>query len=283
MEKCGKLRNIGLYPNGLMKRFGLCLEEMGTSLKMLRIGRLCHRCRGNKEIQMEVKRDRYNAVIKNTIPEHIMKQIRNLVSAVAAADKVDEHGWEFGAEFDHKGRGVALNWDVYGWRKDFHNGRFLVVIQVRQYTMNKYANVKKSYFLIGRNEDDTAFAHPVHANVVHNAVRRGDNVVIAVQNWLFDAPYEKVVRHGDMALVPMKRSPAGQTLDVESVIIQPEDGSASHVLCADRIVENGNLYALNPHMTHEPGTHPDVCGDGWYKVIPGKRVSFHSFAPPTID
>jgi hypothetical protein len=240
----------------------------------------------HKELKMH-KRGGYNQIIMSSLPIKTQKTVKKLVSEAAEAQKVDEHGnWEFGAAFDSKGRGESLNWDLYAVGKDFHNKRMLAVIQVRKYakyTRRGYANVKKSYFLLGRNEDNTTFAHPVSSSVIHRAIKDKKNVILRVQSWIFGHDYTKVVRHGDVALVPLKRRPNADNLGLTEFMIQPEDGSASHQLEADMIAENGKLYALNPHLSHLPGTHPDVSGEGWFKVMVGQRADFYEFAAPTAD
>ena len=58
------------------------------------------------------QRGRYGEI--TAIPGKEQKMIDNLVDGAKNAAKIDEHGaWEFGAEFDDKGRGEAINLDVY--------------------------------------------------------------------------------------------------------------------------------------------------------------------------
>lgn len=234
-----------------------------------------------------MRRGQYNEVKWDSIPKGTRKQIQNLINSAASADKVDEHGnWDFGAEFDTKGRGSALNWDVYGYGRDCHSRRILAVVQIRQYIKrrkNYWPEIKKSYFLLGRNEDNSVFAHPVEGRTIHAAIKNGRDVVQAVQSWIFGAEYKRIIRHGDVALIPLNRQPKGETIPSTKTVLQPEDGTASHLLKADEIRLNGNLYAYNPYLHHEPGTHPDVQADGWYKIVVGRRANFYDFAAPTID
>lgn len=230
-----------------------------------------------------IERDCYNAIRMNTINERTKKQILNLFAEASAAEKVDEHGaWDFGCEFDRKGRGSALNWDLYGYGRDMHNKRLLIVIQIRQFirrSANRYPEIRKSYFLIGRNEDNTAFAHSVESRVVHSAINNGRDVVKAVQDWIFQCDYNKVIRQGDLALVPVR------TVNKEAVTIEGNTHllEDSHKLTASDIRINGVLYALDPELIHLPGTHPSVSAQGWYKVVVGKRAKHWDFAAPTID
>jgi hypothetical protein len=237
----------------------------------------------NGDLKYETRRDSYNAIIKGSLSETIEKQVINLFNEAAAADKVDEHGtWDFGAEFDRKGRGSALNWDLYGVGKDIHSKKLLIVIQVRQYVKahkGYFPQIRKSYFLIGRNEDNHAFAHSVESRVIHDAINKGKDVIKAVQDWIFGCDYKKVIRQGDLAMIPVKRlNPAAVALEGEKHLIEN-----SHELTSADIRKNGELYAIDPLLIHLPGTHPTVQAQGWYKIVVGKRASHWDFAAPTID
>lgn len=231
-----------------------------------------------------MKRDSYNAIVMSELEEETRNGVRSLVSRISTADKIDEHGgWEFGCAFDKKGRGQALNWDLYGIGNDIHTGELLAVIQVRQFERrykNGYGNVRKNYFLIGENEDGTAFAHPVSSNVIHTAIRAERDVILAVQNWIFGGDYESLVRHGDLALIPMKSRPAGTKGQLRKVAVL----EGSHRLEAAQIADvDGRIYAKNPTLIHLPGTHPTVESTGWNRVVIGRRADFWKFAAPTVD
>lgn len=237
----------------------------------------------NKMKATTYERDCYNAIRMNTINANTRKQIMNLFSEASAAEKVDEHGsWDFGIDFDKKGRGSALNWDLYGFGRDIHSKRLLIVIQIRQFirrSANRFPEIRKSYFLIGRNEDNHAFAHAVESRVIHSAINAGRDVVKAVQDWIFQCDYKKVIRQGDLALVPVSKvNPAAVTLEGNTHLLED-----SHQLTASDIRKNGVLYALDPALLHIPGTHPAVSAKGWYKVVVGKRAEHWDFAAPTID
>jgi len=210
-----------------------------------------------------------------------MKVINNLVDAASKSEHIDEHGWEFGIDSDGK-NWEALNWDVYGYAKDIHSGRMLAVIQVRKSRGTKWGiNVKKSYFLLGRNEDNTTFAHAVESKTVHSAIKANRCVIKAVQKWIFGIDYDRVIRQGDMAIVPLKASRHIDDIPVsEKSEIMLQD---SHRLEADEFRINGSLYAKNPRMYHLPQTHPEINGDGWCKISVGKRGKYYNFAPPTAD
>lgn len=229
-----------------------------------------------------VQRDNYQAIMINAIPQDDANAIRNLVKRVADAEKVDEHGgWDFGIQQLTRSRSRALNWDLYGYGHDIHSGGLLAVIQVREWTEGKRWNtVRKSYFLLGENEDGSVFAHTVSHAPIFAAIKAGRDVVLSVQNWIFGGDYAGMVRQGDLALLPMKSRPAGTKGQLRRVALLED----SHELRASQIADvDGRIYARNPQMRHIPGTHPDVSGDGWFRVVVGQRASAWNFARPTID
>lgn len=229
-----------------------------------------------------MKRGTWNEITDYSDTDYNATDVAALLRDAAAADKIDEHGsWDFGCEFDRKGRGEALNCDLYGISRDCHDNGLLLVVQIRQYrkqNKNWYPSIRKNYFLVGRNEDGAAFAHPVSANVVHAAIRADRDVCLACQNWIFGGDYAAMRRQGDIALVRLPRRPAAERIaDREITLLD------SHRLQAVELRQNGHLYACNPNMTHLPGTHAQIAAEGWYRVVIGVRADFWRFASPTAD
>lgn len=229
-----------------------------------------------------MNRGTYGQIIMSSLESDIRQAVNETMEYAQNATKVDEHGsWDFDAKFDRKGRGHALNWDLYAYGFDVHSERFLIVIQIRQFVRarkNGFGQVRKNYFLVGTNEDGTCFAHPVESRVIHAAIKADKDVVLACQNWIFDGDYAKMIRHGDLALIPCSRRPAAPVAPRKKMVLE-----GSHQLSATAIRQNGHLYAKNPSLIHTPGTHPDVRGEGWYKIVVGNRADFWKFAAPTID
>lgn len=231
-----------------------------------------------------MNRGTYGEINRSEVDADMLAQVRQMINNAAAADKVDEHGsWDFRAEFDRRGRGQSLNWDLYGVGYDVHTGELLAVIQVRQFERrykNGYPNIRKNYFLIGRNEDGTTFAHAVSHAPIFAAIKKDKDVVLAVQNWIFGGSYADMVRQGDLCLLPLTVRPAGSKGQMRRTAIL----EGSHRLTATQVAEvDGRLYAKNPHLTHLPGTHPDVEAGGWCRIMIGRRAEFWHFAAPTID
>lgn len=229
-----------------------------------------------------IKRGYWDEINISSLSDELRQAVTDLVKAAGDQGSIDEHGsWEFGCAFDGKGRGTSLNWDLYAVGNDTHDGRLLIVIQVRQYhkrTKNGYGNVRKNYFLVGTNEDGSAFAHPVSANVVRKAINDERDAVLACQNWIFGGDYSRMIRHGDLALIPLTKAPAAPAAETTSLLLED-----SHELTATAIRQNGHVYALNPVLVHLPGTHPTVQATGWHRVVVGQRGKFWDFAKPTAD
>ena len=142
----------------------------------------------------------------------------------------------------------------------------------------RWNQVRKNYFLIGANEDGTAFAHPVSANVVHAAIRAGRDVIGPLQDWIFGADYAQVRRQGDLALIPLRRA-CGERTPLRSMVLED-----SHALEASeiRLGAGGVVYAKDPPLIHLPGAHPTVGAAGWHKIVTGRRAPFWKFAAPTV-
>jgi len=234
-------------------------------------------------------RDLYNAIQLSSLPQRTQKMVENLVKNASQAEKIDEHGgWKFGSEFELNGKekpeGWALNWDLYGVARDCHSRKTLAVIQIREFYRRKagyYARIRKNYFLLGRNEDGSAFAHPITSRPIHAAIHAARCPVKAAQDWIFGTDYRRVLRQGDMALLPKK--PRGRGREISRGTIRV-DGEGSHLLNADRfLVQGERIFALNPTMRHTRGVHPLIRGLGWFHVLIGRRADSWSFAQPTID
>ena len=197
----------------------------------------------------------------------------------------DEHGWPVeGGEWDRKSRGQQLTIDIYGADEQ----KNLFVVQVRQSIRRRasyYLQIRKSYFLIGRNENENAFAHCVSATAIRAAINHEGDVVNpltavnAALKWIWQTDrYMHVIRHGDVALLPVKSVPRHPATGahVEMVI-------DSHQIWSPEIRRNGKLFARNPYLHHIKNQHPDVKCTGWCQVLVGRREPAWSFAPVTVD
>lgn len=196
-------------------------------------------------------------------------------------DNPDEHGaWEVGITSDRKRRGVALNVDL----EDYDLSSRLAVVQVRQCVFHprRYNRVHKNYYLIGRNENGRAFAHSVPCGV---ARRGGENPVVKAQAWIWDVTpkgLKRIVRQGDVALVPARGQQQGVHLSAHHTAqFRVHD---SHLLSASEVWLHGRTwYALNPRLTHAKDQHPTVEAVGWYEVRIGRRAPQWDFSASTAD
>jgi len=124
---------------------------------------------------------------------------------------------------------------------DCHSGQLLAVIQVRSFYRKKktcWPQIRKNYFLLGRNEDATTFAHSVSANVSHAAIRKGSDVIKSTQDWIFGGDYSGMLRQGDLAMIPCSRRPAAPKVANRTMILE-----GSHRLKASIIRQDGTIYA----------------------------------------
>ena len=252
-------------------------------------------------------RDKYNALIFDTMQSDIYDQTKScseralkkdwlelntwpLDNARKCAKDVekfggDEHGgWQTRCNFDDKGRGEAINVDIYG----IDYSQKLYVIQVRQFIRERksyFPQLRKSYFLIGYNENGNPFAHSLPAATIHAAIKRDpspESPVRAAQAWIWkvkEGQLPQILRNGDVALIPISKVPQKDII-VESGMKRIID---SHWIYSKEIRVNGATYALNPTLRHLKGQHPTQKGKGWFKVMVADRASFHDFARPTID
>lgn len=209
-------------------------------------------------------------------------KVRGIISEIQRS-ATDEHGFQCGSEFDKAGRGYAINTDIYDIDVSGQNGTPLAVIQVRMWekrTRNGYPNVRKNYFLVGRNENGVAFAHPIPSVRRWTRENWGD-LVRRAQAWVWDvsiADLEKIQRCGDTALLPVSSPPDVPTLPEKKIALVD-----SHVLSGREIRRNGQIYVLSGRISHRKRQHPSVRVSGWSVALIGRRAETHDFANPTVD
>lgn len=220
--------------------------------------------------------------------------VKDVIADLERGD-ADEHraaAWTTGIDWDRKrNRGQAINTDIYG--VDIVDGQILGVVQVRQFTRHKYGcDVHKSWFLVGRNEGTHApFAHPVSGRLVQNALKRNESVVWPVTEaraWIFEvspAKLDSILRHGDVAAVPVKHPPVGERRVLWTELCGCQVVDAHYLIAEEAIEVHDRTYARGVLLTHSKQQHADVAGeiDKWYRIQVGLRASFHAFSRPTSD
>lgn len=214
-------------------------------------------------------RNEYNAITTEA-PEFY----RPLVTALEAAG-----AWQSGIQSDRKGRGTAINVDLYG----YDQAAGLAVVQVREavFRPGRYTRVRKNYFLVGRTESGSPFAHPVDSPArSKSALASPEATVRWVLSRIWDCreeDLEDIERQGDVAFVPVRRLPADakQVHEGEAVIRD------THRLSGDlwRTPE-GTLYTRRgARLVHTKGQHAPVRAKaGLYRVQPGARAETWGFS-----
>lgn len=223
------------------------------------------------------------------------------IAAIAKAldGSVDEHGaWTTGIETDSRQRGSAVNVDLYDYGVDLtrvprrRTPQPIAVVQVRLWRRTRarqqWPEVLKDYYLIGRNERGTPFAHAIPANLRRGAKDAPLGAICArAQAWVFGVqPHQldQLHRQGDVALQRIDRLPRG-LLPVSLISPIP-------VLDSHRIQRAGVVYvddagvpvALRDGvLRHGKRQHLQVGGDGLWRIRTGRRGTSRSFTREVGD
>lgn len=212
--------------------------------------------------------------------EHVPAWAQQLIKAAEQAGTYTR-----GIESNRKRtRGTSINVDCYGYDAVQH----LVVIQVREchFRHNRYNRVRKDYYLVGRIEDGTVFAHPVETPARSKKALESPEACIAwVLSQIWDCPINdlpEIRRQGDIAFVPVRRvPPTAHPLVVQSVTIRD-----THRIEADRIWQDGETYYVTrrARALHTKGEHAPVrVRHGVFRVQPGIRAKVWGFTAPIGD
>ena len=223
-------------------------------------------------IELHNERNSYNAV------RYEPDWVQDLMNEVEAAGTYTR-----GIESDKKGRGTAVNVDVYGYDAD----QGLAVIQVRESTFrpDRFTRVRKDYYLIGHTEQGAPFAHAVDTPArSKRALSSPEATVRFVLARIWDcseAELDHIIRQGDVALVPARLPKTAELLDETEAILRD-----SHRVRAERLYRDGDtLYAYRRvSMVHLRKQHATVqVYSGIYRVTEGHRAQTWGFSAPTAD
>jgi hypothetical protein len=188
-----------------------------------------------------------------------------------------------GIASNRKGRGTAINADVYGYDKT----QQLVVIQVREcrFRAGRFNKIRKDYYLLGYVEDGSVFAHPVESPArSKRAMASPEACVSWVLAKVWDCKVDdlpEIRRQGDIAFVPALLPPTATPLSVHTVVV-----CQTHRIEADRIYLDGDTYYVSrrARAVHTKGEHPPVqVRHGYFRVQPGIRASVWGFTAPVGD
>lgn len=179
-------------------------------------------------------------------------------------------------------RGESINVDVYG----YDVAQQLAVIQVRQCRFqDRFHKVRKDYYLLGRVEDRSVFAHPVETPArSKKALTTPETCVQWVLAKIWDCPIAdlpEIRRQGDIAFVPVTLPKTAHPLVVQTLTIRE-----THVITAARIWQDGCAYYVSRRAKaiHTKREHAPVqVRHGIFRVQPGIRAKVWGFATPCGD
>lgn len=201
-------------------------------------------------------------------------------------DAVEKDGaFTRGIESDKKQRGSAINVDIYG----HDEAQGLAVIQVReaQFRPGRFTRVRKDYYLIGRTESGSTFAHPVETPARSKwAMETPEQCVAFVLARVWDCRPQDlgdIERQGDVAFVPVPKIPASavKIQSGEAVLIRD-----THKLTGDVWRDtDGTIYTRRgARLVHTKRQHaPIKAKAGVYRVQPGIRAATWGFTAPHGD
>jgi hypothetical protein len=226
-----------------------------------------------------MNRGKYNEL--NNYPEWVSALIRELegrafTSGIQATNK--------------RGGFEAINYAVYGVA--VVEKQPLAILQLRRAYRRRegyFTSVRKDYYLIGRNESGTSFAHPVENTCVRGkALDTGEGPVLKALSLIWNVAQEdipKIKRNGDVALIPT----SFRAITSEAKEIAEATLADSHRLIPYR---KGKLFQLGERyfvkggaaLVHTKGQHPRALVDsGTWEVIVGARAQHWGFTHPTAD
>lgn len=216
-------------------------------------------------------RNRYGAL--TTFPDFV----RPLLSEAEQAG-----AWTTGIESDRQQRGSAINVDVYG----YDSADELAIVQVREarFRPGWHTAVRKDYYLIGRTETGSVFAHPVKSPA---RSKRALESPLACVKWVLAQIWqcraeelEDIERQGDVAFVPVRSCPKS-AFQVNGPIRLRD----SHELTGE-IWRYGDTYYVRrgARLAHLKRQHKRIrAREGWYRVQVGVRESVWGFTAPKGD
>lgn len=235
-----------------------------------------------QQVTDAVVRDLYDAITAKCIPP----QISGLVDKILKKMNVDRGFVSDGKWWE------SLNSDVYGYDVD----RQLAVIQLRRAIRKRswsYQKVQKQYFLLGI-DDHQLFSHPIPGSPrrMGGAGLYGtspEGVVKWAEAKIFGVTVEKlstVIRQGDIAIVPQKRTPADLYLTDDFTLLPSGIHQGilrnSHTATVDGDVFSTNITGRwfadgNIEIVHSKGEHRAIAYSGKAFVVVGERDGIYGW------
>jgi hypothetical protein len=222
---------------------------------------------------LDLKRSSYGEILN--APEFVNVLLRDAEKAGC---------WETGIASDKKHRGTSINTAVYG----FDEEQELAIVQVRecQFRPGRYSKVRKDYYLLGRVENGSIFAHAIDSPIRSKLAMSDpqycvDYALSKIWNCKID-DLQDIIRQGDVALIPIVHLPDSvEFLNGEAQVIR-DTHKITGDIWRDR---NGTLYCKRgAKIVHTKHEHKTIkARSGFYRVQPGYRAEVWGFSAPTTD
>jgi len=191
--------------------------------------------------------------------------------------------FETGIESDKKQRGTSINTDLFGYDQD----KVLIVLQVREchFRPGRFNQVRKDYYLIGRNENGNVFAHPCESPARSKwALSSPENTVEFILCKIWECKPDELAlikRQGDIALIPSPL-PAGSIETENEIVLRQTHKIIGKIMRAP----NGCLFCEQAKVIHTKGQHTPIKKTrkgNWYRIQSGIRSETWGFSRPTAD
>ena len=215
------------------------------------------------------RRDPWGAVVSADVPAAITA----LVDAVA-----DRAAWTLGFSWgDRQGEFEAQNLDVYGFSLC---PQPLAVVQIRRTTRHRYGtDVRKAYALIGIDEGEQVFSHPLPTSprrMPGLATATPADVVAWAEAKIWGIPVARlreVIRQGDVAVIPCRAIPGSARAVDPTISLHRWTLAGSHQVTIDGDIwrhPDGSLYARGlVEIDHDHGQHHAVAYEGRCRIVVG--------------
>jgi hypothetical protein len=192
-------------------------------------------------------------------------------------------------DFDRKGRGSALNHDLYGY--DAEQG--VAVVQVREAFRRRashFMSTHKTYVLVGHGEiTGRPFRHPVSSAAVRAAIRKDPAdpaaAVRAAQRWMWGVTEKQLsrsIRQGDVLMVPVRGTPTGTPVEGNTLTI-----GGSHRIIAHKLLRgaDGEIFADLPTLEHTKWQHDNAYAEEecWYEIRVADAAAAWDFSQQVGD
>jgi len=178
-----------------------------------------------------------------------------------------------------RGEGWSINDSLIAY--DESQGLAIIQVRLCMFRRRRHNHVRKNYYLIGRNENENVFAHPIRSPLRFRVSMESLIARALADTWgcsVKDLP--RIIRQGDVGLLP-KPLPKHAVRLAETELILRE----SHKLTGTLYLCDGKHYVANPTLVHLKGQHSTqtVRSDGHYLILMQQRAQQWDFSTPLSD